>query len=156
LKFLLALLILLPFGAAAHDYKVGDLEIIHPSISAPPPSAKSAAAYVVISNEGTEADRLIGVEVAGVGMAMLHASVTDADGLTSMEHLDGVDLPPGAIVALEPGAMHIMLTGLTARFVDGETVKGALIFERAGRFEMEFMVDPPGGSDHVDHSGHGG
>jgi periplasmic copper chaperone A len=147
---------LLPFGAAAHEYKVGDLEIIHPAIVAPPPSARSAAAYVVISNEGTEPDRLIGVEIEGVGMAMLHATVTDADGLTTMEHLDGVDLPAGAIVALEPGAMHIMLTGLNIVLSEGDRVKGVLIFERAGRFAMEFMIDPPGGADQSDHAGHGG
>lgn len=155
MKFLLALLILLPFGAAAHEFKIGDLEIIHPSIPAPPPSAKSAAAYVVISNEGGEPDRLIGVEIEGVDMAMLHATVTDADGLTSMQHLEGIDLPAGEIVALEPGEMHIMLTGLTAPLTEGALLKGTLIFERAGRVEIEFMIDPLSGGDPADHTGHG-
>jgi hypothetical protein len=33
-------------------------------------------------------------------------------------------------------------------------VPGVLIFETAGRVEVEFMVDPPGGADHsaMDHS----
>ena len=153
MKWLAVALLFLPGAAVAHEYKFGDLEIIHPAIPAPPPSAKSAAAYVVIANEGTEPDRLIGVEIQGVEMAMLHATVTNADGLTSMQHLDGVDLPAGEIVALEPGEMHIMLTGLTEPLSEGETVKGTLIFERAGRFDLEFMIDARGGTD---HSGHGG
>lgn len=33
-------------------------------------------------------------------------------------------------------------------------VKATLVFEHAGRVEIEFMVDPPGGEDHsgMDHS----
>ncbi|MBL9054377.1 MAG: copper uptake system-associated protein, partial [Tabrizicola sp.] len=41
--------------------------------------------------------------------------------------------------------------GLKAPLAEGEMVKGALIFEKAGRVEIEFMVDPPGEGGH-DHS----
>jgi len=163
MKFLLAFLVLLPFGAAAHEITAGDLEIIHPSIPAPPPGARAAAAYVGISNDGTTPERLIGVEIDGVGSAMLHASTTDANGMVGMTMLDGIDIPPGETVVLQPGEMHLMLTGLTATFKTDDMVPGALIFEHAGRVEVEFMVVAPGeaGEDMgdmegMDHSKHGG
>ena len=63
----------------------------------------------------------------------------------------------GETVVLEPGGYHIMLMGLTKPLTEGEMVPATLIFEHAGRIEVEFMVDPPGGMDHstMDHSAMG-
>lgn len=38
-----------------------------------------------------------------------------------------------------------MFMGLKESLVEGQMVKGVLIFEKAGRVDIEFMVDPPGG-----------
>jgi hypothetical protein len=47
--------------------------------------------------------------------------------------------------------------GLTGTLTEGEMRKATLIFERAGRVEVEFMIDPPMGAGGMDHSkmGHG-
>lgn len=157
--FSLMATVLLGSAAQAHGVTVGNLEIIHPNIPAPIASAKSAAGYMGISNEGTTADRLIGIEVPTVAKAMLHTTVHQSDGVAKMMHLDAIDLPPGETVLLEPGGMHVMLMGLQAVMTEGQMVPATLIFEHAGRVEVEFMVDPPNGVDHstMDHSamGHG-
>ncbi len=154
MKLILGLLaaLMLTTAAHAHGVKTGDLEIIHPNIPQPPASAKSAAGYMAISNEGDHADRLIGVETGLAQKSMLHTTEHGADGVARMMHLEAIEIPAGDTVVLEPDGLHVMLMGLTATVKEGDMVPATLIFEQAGRVEVEFMVDPPGG---VDHSGHG-
>lgn len=135
-------------AAAAHGVKTGDLEIIHPNIPQPATSAKSAAGYMAISNEGQHADRLIGIETAAAQKSMIHTTETSADGVARMIHLEALEIPAGETVVLEPGGMHVMLMGLTQPLKEGALVPAALIFEQAGRVEVEFMVDPSEGVDH--------
>jgi len=161
MKFLLPLLgalLIFATGALAHGARVGTLEIIHPAIPQPAATAKTAAGYVAITNDGAQADRLIGVETAAAQMAMLHVTQAGADGVATMTHLEGIELPPGETVVLEPGGMHVMLMGLTGSLTEGQMVPATLIFEQAGRVEVEFMVDPPAsaGKPAPDHSAHGG
>ena len=134
--------------AAAHGVKTGDLEIIHPNIPQPATSAKSAAGYMAISNEGAAADRLIGVETAAAQKSMIHTTETSADGVARMVHLEALEIPAGDTVVLEPGGMHVMLMGLTQTLKEGDMLPATLIFEQAGRVEVEFMVDPSEGVDH--------
>ncbi|MDO9637085.1 MAG: copper chaperone PCu(A)C [Pseudotabrizicola sp.] len=144
---------LLASHAQAHGVTAGDLEVIHPHILAPAASAKSAAGYVGIANEGTTADRLIGIEVPSVHHSELHTTEHSADGVARMMHVDAIDIPAGETVLLERGGMHIMLMGLTEPLTEGQMVPATLIFERAGRVEVEFSVDPSDGDDHS-HMGH--
>ncbi|MBP9950115.1 MAG: copper chaperone PCu(A)C, partial [Cypionkella sp.] len=98
-------------------------------------------------------DRLIGVEVNGVTEASLHISETDANGVATMRALDGVDIPVGDTAVLEPGAMHVMLMGLTAPLLAGDMVPATLIFEKAGRVQIELMVLNADGTEApMDHS----
>jgi copper(I)-binding protein len=149
--------LLLAHPVHAHGVTVGDLEIIHPNIPQPASSAMAAAGYMGISNAGDEADRLIGVETTVAQSAMLHKTEVNADGVASMAHVEGIDIPANDTVVLESGGYHIMLMGLTQELTEGQMVPGVLIFEKAGRVEMEFAIDPPGGVDHstMDHSAMG-
>ena len=146
----------LPF-AHAHGVTVGEMEIVHPAIPAPPAGAKSAAGYLEIVNAGSVADRLLGVETAIAKQAMLHTTDHGADGVARMIHLDAIDIPAGGTVLLEPGGLHIMLMGLTGPLTEGDMIPATLVFERAGRVAIEFSVDAPVGMDHsrMDHSAAG-
>lgn len=142
--------ILMASTAFAHEVTVGDLQIIHANIPAPFASAQIAAGYMGISNEGDQADRLIGVEVGFAAQAMLHTTEFSADGVASMTHVEALEIPAGDTVVLEPGGYHIMLMGLNQPLTECDMLPATLIFEQAGRVEIEFMVDPADGS--VDHS----
>lgn len=146
--------LLISTAAHAHGASTGDLEIIHPNIPQPAATAKTAAGYMGISNNGTEADRLIGVETDAAAKSQVHMTEVGADGVAKMGHVELVEIPPGDTVLLEPGGLHVMLMGLTGTLTEGDMVKATLIFENAGRVEIEFMVDPPGGEDRpaMDHS----
>lgn len=157
MKHALGLIAALMISTAAHAHGVteGDIEIIHPNIPQPAAGAKTAGGYMGISNEGAEADRLIAVETDAAARAELHISEIGADGVSTMRHLeDGIEIPAGDTVVLERGGLHVMLMGLTGTLTEGDMVKATLVFEHAGKVEMEFMVDPPGGEDHskMDHS----
>ena len=151
LAMLSAALLLTAPMAVAHGIAAGDLELIHPNIPAPSAMAKSAAGYVVIANEGSADDRLIAVETPVAAVAELHTTEHGADGVARMIRQDGITIPAGDIVALEPGGFHIMLMGLTRPLTEGELHPVTFIFERAGRIETTFQIDPPGGGDHSQH-----
>lgn len=131
----------------------GDLEIVHPAIPAPPAGARSAAGYLEIINQGSAPDRLLGVETGGAKRAMLHSTHHADDGVARMIHLDAIEIPADGTVTLAPGGVHIMLMGLTGALSEGALVPATLIFEKAGRVEIEFSVDAPVGAEHsrTDH-----
>ncbi len=155
MKFAFGLITALLISTAAHAHGVtaGDIEIIHPNIPQPAATAKAAGGFMGIANSGAEADRLIGVETDASAKAELHISEVGADGVAKMTHLDSIEIPAGDTVLLEPGGLHVMLMGLKGTLTEGDMVKATLIFEHAGRIEVEFMVDPPRGADHdaMDH-----
>lgn len=156
-RFLLAAALILTHPVLAHEVTVGDLEFIHPHIPQPAASAKTAGGYMAIVNNGAEADSLIGIETDIAAKAEVHESKVGADGVGTMEPVAALEIPAGETVSLERGGYHIMLMGLKAKLTEGEMRKMTLIFEKAGRVEIDVMIDPPMGQgmDHskMDHSG---
>jgi copper(I)-binding protein len=139
----------------AHDYTVGALTLDHPYIPAAIGNAPAAGGFLTITNSGTEPDALIGVEAPFAGMAMLHETVVDGDGVARMSHIERLDIPAGGTVALERGGLHIMFMDLAEPPVEGMMLPATLIFEKAGPVTVEFKVEPrSGGGDHSSHTGH--
>lgn len=149
----LAAALLLAGPALAHEFTAGDLQIVHPHIPQPASSAKAAGGFMAIVNNGAEPDRLIGVESGIAVQNAVHESRVDANGVGSMHHIDALEIPPGQTVKLQHGGYHVMFMGLTGPLTEGELHKATLVFEKAGRVEIEFSVDPPTGQgkDHGDH-----
>lgn len=86
-KTLLGLTLLLPtLLVQAHEYEAGQLHIDHPWSREMPPVAPTAAAYFVIHNKGSEADRLLSVSTPVAGKAELHEHV-HADGVMKMQQV---------------------------------------------------------------------
>ena len=152
LAFVASLLLAVP--ALAHEIKVGNFEFIHPHIPQPAATAKAAGGYVAIVNEGSEPDRLIGVETDIAAKAEVHESKVDANGIGTMDMVPALDIPAGDTVSLDRGGYHIMFMGLKAKLTEGEMHKVTLVFEHAGPVEIEFMIDPPMGEGmgDMDHS----
>lgn len=152
MKTLLALTAALFLAAplSAHEIVAGDIQIIHPHIPQPPASAKAAGGFMAIVNNGTEAEYLIGVESDAFMKVALHESKVDANGVGTMTHIERLEIPAGGTVNLERGGYHLMFMGPVAPLAEGQMVKSALIFEKAGRVEIEFEVEPSGAMDHSD------
>lgn len=152
-KFLLSIIVTiivtlaLPVLAAAHDYRLGDLEIIHPFIYETAKTARAGGGYVTIANTGSEADRLIGVR-ADFPKVQIHESYEE-NGVHRMRPAGELTIAPGETLELAPGGYHVMFMGLSKPFEAGEEVPVTLIFERAGEIEVRFRVVPRDeGMDH--------
>ena len=71
--------------------------------------------------------------------------MTMTDGVMKMRRLQtGLEIKPGQSVELKPGGYHLMVVGLKEALKDGQTVKGTLVFEKAGTIEVEYGVAPIG------------
>lgn len=135
---------LLPGAAMAHGFKASDIEIVHPFFRATPPSAQTGAGYVVLKNNGTESDRLIGIETEAAERVTFHQTVTENDMAKMVPIEGGLEIPAGGEYRLGLDGSHAMLEGLTAPIGLGQVIEGTLIFEKAGRIDITFEVEPAG------------
>lgn len=132
--------LIVPTMALAHDITQGDLRIHEPWARATIGIAKTAAAYLTVINQGTHADRLIGVSTPVADGAMLHKSVMDENGVMMMRPVEAIDVPAGGEVKLEPGGMHVMLMGVHDPLKEGEHFPLTLSFEHAGDVAVSVHV----------------
>lgn len=141
-------------AAAAHDFEIGDLVIVHPMAFETAPSAMSGGGYFSITNNGTTAEHLLGVEAA-FPRVMLHTTEM-TDDIARMSHVDALEIPAGETVTLAPGGLHVMFMGLNGDPLEaGETFPATLIFETAGRLDVVFNVEArTEGGMQMDHSAH--
>jgi copper(I)-binding protein len=137
-----------PLAAPAHEYDAGNLHIEHPWSREMPPVAPTLAAYFVIHNKGTSADRLLGVETPIAGKAELHEHVHE-NGMMKMRQVGGVDIPAGATVDFAPMAYHVMLFDLKNHPRDGERFPLTLHFEKAGDLKVEVTVQKEAPAEHA-------
>ncbi len=112
---------------------------------ATPPGAKAGAIYLTLRNNGTESDRLVGVE-GDIGDHLAVHSHVMANGMAQMRPVDGVDVPPHGQVEFKPGGYHIMVMGLHGPLVAGQHAKVTLILQKAGRLPLDAIVRPIGAS----------
>lgn len=143
---------LAPSISVAHDYTVGDLTIDHTN-SRPTLPNRPMAAYMTISNDGSDNDELIGAFSPDFKAIELHRMV-DHDGVMKMEQLDVIPVPADGMTMLKPGGMHMMLFGAERTFKQGDSFPVTLEFVKSGPVEVVVKVEKMAHGD-GDHSGHG-
>lgn len=144
-------------SAFAHDYTAGDITVTHPMAFETAKTASVGGGYLGIQNTGSSADTLLEVRVESIARVELHLSETDANGVARMIKQEGIAVPAGETVLLEPGGLHVMFMGLNGDpFEVGEKIEATLIFEKAGALPITFNVETRSAKDHrkTDHSGH--
>lgn len=144
----------------ADDYTLGDLVISNPVIRATPAKAPVSGGYMLITNNGSEPDRLIGGSVLFAKSVEVHEMKMEGD-VMKMRQITGLPIAPGDTVKLMPGGFHVMFMDLEQQLKAGETFKGTLEFENAGTVEVKFNVEPlneirksMGALPAMKHSGH--
>ncbi len=100
----------------------------------------ATAAYLTIANGSGAADALLSVTTPAATSPEIHQTAADASGMTGMHPVDRIDIPAGQTLKLEPGGYHIMLNGLTADLVAGNTIRLTLTFEKAGAITVTAEV----------------
>src|SRR3954470_17002054 len=150
-------------AAFGHEVKKGDILLTELWSRATPPGAKVAAGFFTIENQGSEADRLVGI-LTPLGKAEVHETAI-SKGVSTMRPLEaGLSIAPGQKVTLAPGGLHVMITELKAPLKEGEMLPMTLRFQKAGEIETTLHIRAPGarspgaagagaGSKEHEHSG---
>ncbi len=138
-SFVAFVLCALAVPALAGDSRLGDLVVSEPWARATIGQVKAGAAYLTVTNNGAAADRLVAVETPAAKRSELHGHTMDG-GVMRMRPVEAIELAPGAPVVLRPGGLHVMLMGLKAPLEEGGRLPLTLIFEKAGRLEVEVPV----------------
>ena len=94
--------------------------------------------YVSIENRGRAGDRLVEAS-SPVARAISVHETTEENGIATMRPLDA-PIPGGGTLEMKPGGIHMMLMDLSAPLTEGETLPLTLVFERAGRINVEASI----------------
>jgi hypothetical protein len=138
-------------SAAAHEYKAGNLEIVHPWARATLKGSTVADGFMKVINHGSAPDRLLSVSVEFAKTGQIHDMKMDGDVMKMQELTQGLEIPAGATVELKPKSMHLMFVGVDQELVPGTVVNGELVFEKAGTVKVEFMIEPAGTGHSMDN-----
>lgn len=130
--------------ASATDYKLGAIEVGQPWSRATPPTAPAAGGYLTLLNKGEAPDRLVAVQTPAAARVEIHEMKMDGNVMRMREVEGGLVLPPGQTVELRPGGYHVMFMGLKEPFTKDQRVPATLVFEKAGRLQVEFKVEALG------------
>jgi periplasmic copper chaperone A len=143
MKHLKTLVFAAALSALAAPALAADISLEHPWSRATPAGAQVGAGYVTIKNAGASGDRLVSATADVAGKVEIHEMKMD-DGVMKMRPIEGLAIPAGKSVELKPGGYHIMFIQLKTPLKTGETVKGSLVFEKAGAMPVEFKVEAMG------------
>ena len=97
-----------------------------------------------MSLKSADGARLIGAASPVAGVVEIHEMVMEGDVMQMRELADGLPLPAGQEVVLEPGGYHLMFMDLTGPLVEGEKLPVTLTFEKAGSVEIILDILGPG------------
>ena len=109
----------------------GPVISVHDAWTRPANPGVNAAGYLLITNKGRTADRLVAAESPIATTVSIHQSQT-VGGVTSMRAVDGIPVRAGQTVTLAPGGFHLMLEGLKRPLKVGDRAPLTLSFVKAG------------------------
>ncbi len=106
-------------------------------------SGAVSAAYMVIRNTGSAADRLLSVTSDAATIVEIHTTEMEGDVMRMRPLPDGLEIPAGGQVALEPGGYHLMLMGLQRDLVASERLSLTLSFASGKQLTVEAEIRAP-------------
>jgi periplasmic copper chaperone A len=106
---------------------------------ATPGGAGTGAAFFVIENRGANDDTLLGADAEVADSVELHTHIHDS-GVMRMRAIERILVPAGGQATLRPGGDHVMLIGLRAPLVEGQTYTLGLTFALAGHVVVPVTV----------------
>lgn len=141
----------------AEKVTLGALEITAPAAAATLPNQPVAGGFMTITNTGTEDDVLVGASSAAAGRMEVHEMAMEGDVMKMRELAEGLAVPAGETVVLEPGGYHLMFMELAGPMEAGGSAEVELEFEKAGKVVVPFPIRPRDeiGAGGHDHAGHG-
>lgn len=133
-----------PVLASAETVTKGNIKVETAWSRETPAGAKVAGGFMKITNTGTEADRLVGGSFINSKRVEIHEMAMEGGNMRMRELADGLEIKPGQSVELKPGSYHVMFMELEKHAKSGDTVKGTLVFKKAGTIEVGYKIAPIG------------
>ena len=140
--------------AAPAEIRIGDIAITGAFTRATLPNAPVGGGFLTLTNTGAEDDRLVFAESPIARDTQIHEMAMEGDVMKMRQLVDGLVIPAGQSVVLEPGGYHIMFMGLTQALVEGETIPLTLTFEKAGTITIDLLAGGTAADAPAGHMGH--
>lgn len=123
---------------AGPAFAAGGLQVSDAWMRAMPAGVPSGG-YFTLHNDTGRDMVLTGVESPACGSLMLHQS-ENTGGMSSMHHVDEVDVPAGGGVAFAPGGYHLMCMRATSAVTPGSQIPVTLLFKDGSKLTASFSV----------------
>lgn len=120
--------------------RLGPLQLTAGFVKAMLPGQPVGGGFITITNGGLTDDRLVSISSTAAGRAELHEMGVVNDVIKMRRLDDGIAIPAGATIKLEPGAMHMMFMQVKNAFAAGAEVPVTLTFEKAGTVAVVLPV----------------
>lgn len=127
------------FAQGMEAATIGPLRIEQVWSRATAPTARTGAAYLTVSNSGSQADRLVAAVSPVSGLTELHTHIMEG-GVARMQALPAIEIPAGGRATFAPGGLHVMFLDLKEPLRDGARFPLTLRFERAGEVTVQVAV----------------
>lgn len=134
-------------------FTLATVRVENPQVRATFDGAMSSAAYMTLVNDGKRPVTLVQASVSPdvVGEVQIHTTVMQDD-MMKMVHLkQGIAIPAGETLALQPGGYHIMLMGLKQGLKEGDSLGITLHFDQQEAVTVEAAVKRIDKSSHHHH-----
>ncbi|WP_386683593.1 copper chaperone PCu(A)C [Loktanella sp. R86503] len=126
--------------ANGETYTLGDLTITGAFTRATLPNAPVAGGFLTVTNAGTVDDTLIAAASTISGDTQIHEMAMQGDVMKMRELSEGLPIPAGETVTLQPGGYHLMFMDLNYPLIEGEAIAVTLTFENAGQIDVVLPV----------------
>ena len=129
--------------SAAPDAKPG-LSVSEGKLVMPAVKGNPGAAYFTVANGSDKAVHIAAIDVAGVGMTMIHET-KEVDGHSTMDMLMNPEVPAHGSLVFAPGGKHAMVSDLTEAVAPGKTAELTITFDDGDKVSAPLSVVAPGG-----------
>jgi copper(I)-binding protein len=106
------------------------------------PANLPAGGYMTLRNTGTRPQTLTGATSPDFGELSLHHT-SQTDGVSQMQPVSQVEIPPGGVLSLAAGGYHLMLEQPTRSLKPGDQVSITLHFAGGASTTARFEVRSP-------------
>lgn len=149
LKYLPLLAFLLVMGCGSGEQQPGtelrpDTLTVTDAWARPAAEGGTSAVYLTFHNGVAHADTLISVTSEVAGMAQVHESFEQDNGMAGMRHIEPLVLEARSHRAFEPGGYHIMLMQLNKSLSTGERIELEMEFSGSGQLVIPVPVRQQG------------
>ena len=118
------------------------------------PNQPVGGGFLEIVNNTVSDDRLLAVTTPVARRVEIHEMRMQDDTMKMRALSEGLRIPAGETVTLQPGGYHLMFFDLDEPLVQGESFKAKLYFEKAGAVTVRFEIRSTNAKP-VDHAVHG-